>query len=474
LTVNYGVRWELFPFPARADRGVEFYLPDTNEMMICGFGSVPEDCGVEVSKKNLAPRIGLAYRITDSFVLRAGYGISTDPFDIGPRGLRTNYPVLVALNLDGANTHQPVGPWENGIPAVVEPDLGDGIIPTPLNVVVHKVPKKIERGYIQSWNFTLQKQMGHGFVGQAGYVGTRSVKQYGHLDFNGGQIIGAGNRGRPLFGPFGRTAVTDEYRPLGTGQYNALQASLERRFANGLQFGLSYSWSKTIGVNADSQSGVRVAALDYFDLNRTVVDYDRSHTLHMTNVWELPFGRGKRWANESRVASALLGGWQINNAVSFLSGSPFSVTASGTSLDLPGSTQRADQVKGEVTQIGETGRGASFFDPLAFAPVTQARFGTAGFNSLRGPGMINWDLGIFRQFSLNERWKVQFRAEAFNFTNTPHFGNPGSNVSSMSLNADGSVRSLGGFSEVTSINANHLGRGGADERLFRLGLRVSF
>jgi hypothetical protein len=141
---------------------------------------------------------------------------------------------------------------------------------------------------------------------------------------------------------------------------------------------------------------------------------------------------------------------------------------------MPGSTQRADLVKAEVAQLGGTGRGESFFDPLAFRPVTEERFGTAGFNSLRGPGMVNWDLGLFRQFSITERWKVQFRAEAFNFTNTPHFGNPGSNASSMSLNADGSIRSLGGFSEITSINANNLGRGSADERLFRLGVRVSF
>jgi hypothetical protein len=237
---------------------------------------------------------------------------------------------------------------------------------------------------------------------------------------------------------------------------------------------MSYTWSKTIAVASDSQSAPFVAALDYFDLNRSVVNYDRTHVLHVTNIWELPFGSGKRWANESRFASALLGGWQINNTLSLLGGSPFSVTASGTSLDMPGSTQRADLVKAEVAQLGGTGRGESFFDPLAFVPVTEQRFGTAGYNLLRGPGMVNWDIGIFRQFSVSERWKIQFRAEAFNATNTPHFGNPGSNASAMSRNADGSVRSLGGFSEITSINANNLGRGGADERLFRLGLRVSF
>jgi hypothetical protein len=131
-------------------------------------------------------------------------------------------------------------------------------------------------------------------------------------------------------------------------------------------------------------------------------------------------------------------------------------------------------VKPTVEKIGAAGRGASYFDPLAFVPVSEPRFGNAGFNSLRGPGLINWDLGLFRQFAISERWAIQFRAEAFNFTNTPHFANPGSYVSSVMRNGDGSIRSLGGFTEITSVTANSLGRGGVDERIFRLGLRVTF
>jgi hypothetical protein len=139
---------------------------------------------------------------------------------------------------------------------------------------------------------------------------------------------------------------------------------------------------------------------------------------------------------------------------------------------MPGSSQIADQVKPEVKILGGVGKGQSFFDPLAFAPVTQARFGTAGFNSLRGPGIVNWNFGVTRAFSLTERLGLQFRMEAFNFSNTPHFANPGGNVSNMVLNADRTIRSLGGYSEVTSV-AN-TGRDGIDERMFRFGLRISF
>ena len=101
----------------------------------------------------------------------------------------------------------------------------------------------------------------------------------------------------------------------------------------------------------------------------------------------------------------------------------------------------------------------------------QARFGTAGFNILRGPGIVNWDSGLFRDFILKERFKLQFRAESFNFSNTPHFANPGANVSNMVLNPDGTVKNLAGFSQILSTIVT--GRT-IDERQFRFGLKVSF
>ena len=100
------------------------------------------------------------------------------------------------------------------------------------------------------------------------------------------------------------------------------------------------------------------------------------------------------------MVSRIVGGWQVNNIVSFYSGTPFSVTASGTSLNAPENDQRADQVKSDVAILGGIGATSAYFDPLAFAPVTEARFGTAPFNVLRGPGVASWDLGIFRQFEL--------------------------------------------------------------------------
>ncbi|MBI3678795.1 MAG: TonB-dependent receptor [Acidobacteria bacterium] len=457
LTLNYGIRYEYFPVPVRPDRGIERYDPDTNKMLICGLGQAPKDCGISVSKAKFAPRFGLAYRATSSFIVRAGYGITNDPFQ-GTELLRANYPLLIAQNIDGPNSFLTSGRIEDGIPVVRPPDLGNGIIDIPGVYAVGTLPKDFKRGYIQSWNLTLQKDVGWGFVAQAAYIGTREINKLGYLDINSGQVIGAGNAGRPLNQRFGRNSATTMVVPHSTGQYNGLQLSLDRRFAKGLQLNVNYTWSKSIGIidNSDSQPPVRAWA--YYSRNRSVRGFDRTNVAHVSAIYELPFGKGKPWAT-SGWASHLIGGWQVNNLFSLYSGLPFTISAPGTSLDLPGSSQTADQVN-PYKVLGGIGSGALYFDPTSFAAVTAARFGTAGFNQFRGPGLVNWDFGVFRFFKITERWSAQFRMESFNFSNTPHFGNPGGAVGNVNLG------------RITGVT--NLARENIDERQFRFGLRIGF
>jgi hypothetical protein len=124
-----------------------------------------------------------------------------------------------------------------------------------------------------------------------------------------------------------------------------------------------------------------------------------------------------------------------------------------------------------VSYVGSGLNGQPFFNPLAFAPVTTAGFGNAGFDTLRGPDSTNLDLNLFRDFKITERVTVQIRADSFNITNTPHFANPAANVSNLQLNADGSVKNLNGYDTITAVNP--LGRL-IDPRYFRFGLRISF
>src|SRR5262249_36448778 len=157
---------------------------------------------------------------------------------------------------------------------------------------------------------------------------------------------------------------------------------------------------------------------------------------------------------------------QTMNVVSVERGITFNCASPGRWLNARGSAQRADMVKPKVEILGGHGKGQPYFDPLAFKPVTEARFGTAGWNILRGPGVRQWDFGLFREFRFKERYSIQFRAESFNFTNTPHFNNPGANVSDLRINSTtGGITDLNGFSEITSSFG---------ERQIRFGLRLAF
>jgi hypothetical protein len=294
------------------------------------------------------------------------------------------------------------------------------------------------------------------------------LHQHSRYNINYGQV-GGGIASERLYQLDKLTNAVYEILPYEHFHYDSLQAQLQRRFSNGIELQAGYTFSKWIGIccstYGDSQPNIPIP--QYFRLNYALEPGDRTHVFHMTGIAELPFGKGKRYV-QNGIGAALLGSWQVNGVLSMYSGSPFSVTANDTSLNAPGSSQRADLVKPSVNVLGGIGQ---YFDPLAFAPVTQARFGTAGFDLLRGPGTVNLDASLFRSFKLTERWSLQFRAESFNFTNTPHFANPGANVSSMQLNSDGSIKSLNGYTQITSVTgASRL----VDERYFRLGLKLLF
>ena len=460
LTATYGLRWEYFPIPSRANRGVELYDFSTNKIKICGVGGVPSDCGVSMSLKRLVPRAGFAYRASDTLVIRAGYGITNDPYNL-LRPFRLNYPELINLNINSPNGYTPASQLSSGIPPPVVPDFSNGVIPIPGNVAVNTIiPDQFKRGYIQSWNVTVQKQLLRGWLGEAGYVATRSVDQLAYFDRNVGRI-GGGVASEPLSLLYGRTARTAQITGLGTYKYDSLQTRLERRFSAGYDVGVVYTFSKSLGIAGnDNGDGVPLIGIpEYYKLNRARTDLDHTHNLEIHSVIELPFGRGKSFA-QGNVPSALLGGWQLNFVSSIYTGEPFNVTAPGGSLNAPGNTQRADQVLANVAKLGGVGSGQPFYNPAAFAQVTQARFGTAGFYVLNSPGTFNLDSGLFRTFSVTERMKMQFRAEAFNTTNTPHFGVPNGNVASSA------------FMIIT--NTRGTGREGIDQRLFRFGLRLGF
>jgi hypothetical protein len=462
LTINYGVRYEYYPFATRDHRGGERYDPKTDQVLVGGLGGVPRDTGVNVGKGQIVPRLGISYRLNDKTVLRMGYGISVDPNSF--RVMRDSYPATISSQFSGASAFEAAGDLRTGIPIVQGPDLSKGIISIPLAVGTVTFPEQFKRGYIHSYNFTVQRETFAGFVVQAGFVGSKAVRQTAYLNINASQTVGRGNAGRPLFTKFGRISNVTQLTPFRDSTYNSLQTQLTRRLGSSGNFGIAYTYSKALSYADNNDSGLSWHNEDMWERNNALAGFDRTHNFQMYGSYTLPFGKGERFLT-SGVGAVLAGGWQINGILSRMSGTPFSVGSAGTSVDSPGNSQTADQVVSNVKILGGHGRNESYFDPNAFAPVTAVRFGNTGRNILRGPGFFNTDASIFRNFKITERFTLQFRTEVFGLTNTPQFNNPGATVSGPTRNADGSIRVLNGYTEILAA---------AGERQARFALKLSF
>ena len=158
LTVDFGTRWEYFPIPTRPDRGIERYDPTTGKVLLCGVGDIPKDCGIKTSKTLFAPRLGVAYRIGDKWVTRAGYGLTNDPY-MGMEVIRANYPILIQVRRESPDGLTPAGTLHDGIPAVQVPDQGNGVLDIPSDYAWAGYPPDLDRGYIASWNVAVQREL---------------------------------------------------------------------------------------------------------------------------------------------------------------------------------------------------------------------------------------------------------------------------------------------------------------------------
>ena len=208
-----------------------------------------------------------------------------------------------------------------------------------------------KRSYIQAWNLMLEKDLGHNWVAEAGYVGNRQINLQNRWNSNYG-YIGGGNATRVLNVKFGRTADTNFHSNVGgfKSWYDSLQSSLQRRFSSGYMVRFTYTWSKALGPrgNENGVDGYTNNTPEYFPLIAKVVrSFDHTHTFNAMSSVELPFGRGKKYATEG-FGAMLLGGWQVNGLLTMYTGAPFSVTSAAGSLNAPGNSQTADQIKPEV------------------------------------------------------------------------------------------------------------------------------
>jgi hypothetical protein len=459
LTLSYGLRYELYPFPTRDHTGGANYNPATNLASIGGVNGVPENAGVNAGHGQFVPRLGLAYRVTDKTVIRAGFGLSTDPYYF--TYMIGIYPTTISQQIQGANSYSAAGSLSTGLPAVVGPNLTLGSFPLPSNVGTNAYPTNFDRGYVESYNFTVQSDLGHSLLAQAGYVGTHTVRAGAFVNINAAGP-GGGTAGTPLYQLWGNPNTINELEPFNGGSYNSLQTKLTRRIGEG-QVGAVYTFSRAIDYADEENSSLTWAWTPMWGRNKALASYDRTNNFQTYAVYDLPFGKGQKWVTHG-VGAALLGGWTVNSVLGRESGTPFSVASSGTSVNAPGNSQTADQVLPTVEILGGHGPNSPYFNPLAFAPVTAVRFGTSGRDILRGPGFFNLDASLIREFALKEHLKLQFRAEAFGLTNTPQFANPSATVSNATF-SNGAITNLNGYDIISSSTG---------ERQLRFALRLSF
>jgi hypothetical protein len=483
LTINLGLRYEYYPLLNRAGRGIERWDPATNIVYFGGLGGTPMSAGVTVSKMRFAPRIGLAYRFTENSVFRVGYGITNDPLGLA-RPLRGLYPATLTGNWNTAvTTYGWFNTIDQGIPDIATPDVSKGQATLPINVDMGPRSPwggELHRGYIQSWNATIERRLPWEMIGSAGYVATRTIHQFLDLNINTvGPGLGTTTANLPLAKAYGRTITTNMWDGWGYGAYDSLQTTLQKNFTHGLFVKTTYTFGKALNMaDEDGWQGLRLWNWGpMVKRNYGPAGYDRTHQFVTAWNYDLPIGKGKKFELNGKVADTLLGGWKIAGIFSKYSGLPFYVSGSGSSLQCIGCTQTADLI-GPVKKLGGKGPRQPYYEPSSFrdplfsfnSSNPNYRAGGTGWGILRGPGYWAINPAIYKNFKIRERVNAEFRAESTNFTNTPTWNNPNASSSSMRLNPDGTLNTsladpLQNFMCIT---------GASTGRQFRFGLRLSF
>ncbi len=454
LTLSLGLRYEYYPLMTRSNgKGLERYDPATNLVYLGGRGNVPRDAGISIKSKFFAPRVGFAYRLTEKTVLRAGYGLSPDPLPFS-RPLRGFYPLTIDQDTVTQQPYQYLSPLSVGLPPVATPDLTTGIIPLPNGVSERSPVSNLHRGYTQSWNFTVEHRLPSDIVAGVAYVGTQSTHMLADRDINSG-FPGSGNSGRPYFIKYGNTSAINMWDGYLSANYHSLQTSITKNFSHGLLVKGAYTWSKAMNMtDDDGWASVGWNWGPVFRRNYAPAGYDRTHIFQVGWVYQLPAGPGHKYFSSGPVGY-VLGGWEVDGAVSAYTGTPFTVSApNGSTVNAPSNTQTADQVKTTVDRPGNVGPGTYYFDPTAFAVPTGVRFGSSGRNILRNPGVFNTNASLVRNFRIKERATLSFRSEFYNLPNTSHFNG----VASGSVTSSNFMRILSSYGE----------------RQVRFGLRLGF
>lgn len=443
LTLNLGVRYEVvLPFVDKRDRmGIFDTWTDPANPRLIYAGSEGKDrynrAMYATDKNNFMPRLGFAYKLNQKTVVRSGYGIFRGYLE--PYGdteyIIGNPPNAYGVTLSSSPT-TPAVLLQNG------PPPGSLTLARATGLTFISYQRRGDQGYSQQWNFNIQREEGRDWLFEIGYSGSRGVHLLRRYEDNfsppGPGDLNAKRRYQRAEIP-GTGIVSSPLGPMyghyynGNAIYHALLAKVEKRFSGGFTLLGSYSFSKAIGDTCGNAAAGDTTGCGFQDIRnlrpeRSVANEDVPHRFVASGIYELPWGKGRRFASAlPQPLETLFGGWALGSIVVWASGRPYSPTVSGN----PANTGTFGVVN-RPNVVGDLKAGTRSlerdFNIDAFVPNNRFEIGNAGRNILRQRSFFNWDFSALKDFRLQERFRLQFRFEAFHFSNTPRFGQAGNVV----------------------------------------------
>ena len=477
LTMNVGLRYEL-PFPSTENQNrVNLFVPGAQSRVLPNAPAgllYPGDAGVSAGliptqKTAFAPRVGLAWdpRGDAKTVISAAYGLFYEPYYTGEGGPLQD-PVSAPPYLKTLQLGFPINSFANPFYA---PNPFGVPFPEPMTLLV--VSRNLHLPYAQDWNLNLQRSFGENWLLQLGYVGTTGVRLPRFIEGNPAVYIpgvDTTSTGCSTANPCPISTENNvnqrrlysgctlaqpnncvygsvgEIASISNSSYNAMEASLRKRFSHGLSFLASYTWSHSIddvssfnitGSASQPVAGENDLAQNPFDLaaERGPSMFDARHRLVLSYQWSLPFlQHSANWYGK------VLGNWQLNGIFTAMSGTPFTVFDSndvslqGQAPEISGFSSNRPNVVGNPNSGPRTA--AQWFNVNAFQRITQdpnspfEQFGNEGRNAVLGPRYVNWDFSAFKNIRLAESKELQFRGELFNLLNHTNYRLPVSDIES--------------------------------------------
>ncbi len=412
LTLNMGLRYDIFTPPTEAHNRLSNFNPATATLMVPGQNGVGPTAGIKTDYKDIAPRFGFSASLRPTTVLRGGFGLSYWPDNIGfPFGLE-NAPYVFTY----APNNNTVG-LSTPLPLPVPSSVNN------LSGALSGIGTGYTSSYIEQFNINVQQQMGANVL-TVGYVGELGR----HLNVNSNINLALPSplpfaTRRPFYSALPNVTAIGIRDSRGYSNYNALQASLERRYTNGLALSANYTWEHGINdvisysLNQFGE-GYNAVPTQTSTLERGTSDLNVTNRIVGEANYAIPGSK-----SENRWERTLLNGWQANTIIVWETGLPFTIVNSSprTNTGVGANGDRPNQVGNP--HLANAGIN-EWFNVAAFAPQSLGTIGNVRRDSLYGPHFRHVDLSLFRNFSLRQLGILQLRVETFNMTNTPNFATP--------------------------------------------------